>query len=159
MSSVRTEVVVEAPADRAFRVFTEKMETWWPASHHIGKSELKSIVLERRANGRWAEIGVDGAECNWGRVLVWDPPKRLVLAWQLTSTWQFDEAFVTEVEVSFTPMGAGKTRVELEHRNLERFGMDEEAIRKSVGSDGGWPMILRRYADAASNRLAAAASN
>jgi uncharacterized protein YndB with AHSA1/START domain len=156
MSSIRTEVVVEAPADRAFRVFTEKMETWWPASHHIGKSELRSIVLERRANGRWAEIGVDGAECNWGRVLVWDPPKRLVLAWQLTSTWQFDEDFVTEVEVSFTPMGAGKTRVELEHRNLERFGMDEEAIRKSVGSDEGWPMILRRYAEAASNRLAVA---
>lgn len=121
--------------------------------------ELKSIVLERHANGRWAEIGVDGAECNWGRVLVWDPPKRLVLAWQLTSTWQFDEKFVTEVEVSFTPMGAGKTRVELEHRNLERFGMDEEAIRKSVGSDEGWPMILRRYAEAASNRLVVAASN
>src|SRR5437868_9863585 len=111
MSSVRTEVVVEAPAERAFRVFTEKMETWWPASHHIGKADFKDIVLDRRANGRWAEVGKDGSECDWGRVLVWDPPKRLVLAWQLTSTWQFDENFVTEVEVNFTPMGSGKTRV------------------------------------------------
>ena len=159
MSSVRTEVVVEAPAERAFRVFTEKMETWWPASHHIGKADFKDIVLDRRANGRWAEIGKDGSECDWGRVLVWDPPKRLVLAWQLTSTWQFDENFVTEVEVNFTPIGSGKTRVALEHRNLERFGMDEEAVRKSVGADQGWPMILGRYAEAASNRLPVAASN
>ena len=84
MSSIRSEVVVEAPADRAFRVFTEKMETWWPASHHIGKVPFKTIVLDRRANGRWAEIGDDGSECDWGRVLVWDPPKRVVLGWQLT---------------------------------------------------------------------------
>ncbi len=155
MSSVRSEVVVEAPADRAFRVFTEKMETWWPATHHIGKSEFKSIVLDRRANGRWAEIGVDGSECDWGHVLVWDPPRRLVLAWQLTADWQFDQNFATEVEINFTPIAAGKTRVALEHRNLERFGMNEEAVRKSVGSDGGWPMIMQKFANAAAQQPAA----
>lgn len=154
MSSVRSEVIVEAPADRAFRVFTEKMDTWWPATHHIGKAELKSIVLERRTNGRWAEIGTDGTECNWGKVLVYDPPKRLVLGWQLTAEWQYDESFLTEVEVSFTPMGASKTRVALEHRNLERFGAMEEQIAKSV--DGGWAQILQGYAEAAGEPMQAA---
>lgn len=153
MSSVRSEVVVEAPADRAFRVFTEKMESWWPATHHIGKSEMKSIVLDRHANGRWAEIGADGSECNWGRVLVWDPPKRLVLGWQITAKWQFDPNLVTEVEINFTPLGTSKTRVALEHRNLERFGADEEAVRKSVGSDGGWSLLLGKFATAVSQQL------
>jgi hypothetical protein len=153
MSSIRSEVVVEAPQDRAFRVFTEKMGTWWPASHHIGKAEMKDVVLDRKANGRWAEIGVDGSQCDWGHVLVWDPPKRVVLAWQLTAEWQFDENFVTEVEVNFTPMGAGRTRVALEHRNLERFGMKEEEIRKAISSDGGWPAILNSFAATAASDL------
>jgi uncharacterized protein YndB with AHSA1/START domain len=153
MSSVRSEVIVEAPADRAFRVFTEKMSAWWPASHHIGKAEMKSIILDRRANGRWAEIGDDGSECDWGHVLVWDPPKRLVLAWQLTANWQFDPNFVTEVEVNFTPIAEGKTRVALEHRNLERFGAAAEQVIKSVGSDGGWALILRGFATEASKQL------
>jgi uncharacterized protein YndB with AHSA1/START domain len=155
MSSVRSEVVVEAPAERAFRVFTEKMETWWPATHHIAKVPLKNIVVERRANGRWAEIGTDGSECNWGRVLVWDPPKRLVLAWQLTANWQYDENFMTEVEINFTPVDAGKTRVALEHRNLERYGKEMEAVAKSIGSDGGWPLILRQFAEATAQVKAA----
>ena len=158
MSSVRSEVVVEAPADRAFRVFTEKMETWWPATHHIAKVPFKNIIVERRANGRWAEIGTDGSECNWGRVLVWDPPKRLVFAWQLTASWQFDENFVTEVEINFTPMEAGKTRVALEHRNLERFGENAEAFAKSISSDGGWPLILNSFAAAAAGRNQAVAA-
>lgn len=153
MSSVRSEVVVEAPADRAFKVFTEKMDTWWPATHHISKVEMKSIILDRKTNGRWAEVGVDGSECEWGRVLVWDPPRRVVLAWQLTAQWQFDPNFVTEVEINFTPIEAGKTRVALEHRNLERFGAAEEQVIKSVGSDGGWTMILGRFATAASEQL------
>ena len=158
MSSVRSEIVVDAPAQRAFRVFTEKMETWWPASHHVGKTEFKSIVLDRRANGRWAEVGADGSQCDWGHVLVWDPPKRLVLAWQLTADWQFDPNFVTEVEINFVPAGDGRTRVALEHRNLERFGAKEEAVRNSVGSDGGWPFIMRRFAEAC-NQTPVAASN
>ena len=87
---------------------------------------------------------------NWGRVLVWDPPKRLVLAWQLTSQWKFDKEFVTEVEVNFIPVDKTRTRVALEHRNLERFGMDEETVRKSIESPDGWPGIMKRFAATAS---------
>ena len=146
MSSVRSEVVVDAPQDRAFKVFTEKMFTWWPQSHHVGKTEMKAIVLEPRTKGRWAEIGSDGKETPWGHVLVFDPPRRLVLAWQLDSDWSFNEKLITEVEVNFTPAGEKRTRVALEHRNLERFGDKEEQVRKSVGSEGGWPLLLNRFA-------------
>ena len=156
MSSVQTEVVVEAPVSRAFEVFTKRMGAWWPASHHIGKVDMKDVVISA-ADDRWYEVGIDGSECNWGRVLVWDPPHRLVLGWQLTFEWQHDPDFLTEVEVNFTPMGESRTRVALEHRNLERFGMKEEEVRKSVGSDGGWPMIMREFAKMASERVATSA--
>ena len=156
MSSVRSEVVVQAPADRAFRVFTEKMVTWWPQSHHVGKSEMKQIVLEPRPKGRWGEIGADGKETRWGHVLVFDPPKRLVLAWQLNAEWAFDENLITEVEVNFTPAGEGRTRVALEHRNLERFGAKEADVKKAVGSDGGWPLLLRAFAEACNSAAVAA---
>ncbi len=149
MSSLQKQVIVEAPADRAFRIFTEKFDQWWPRGHHIGKADMKTAVMETRANGRWYEVGVDGSECDWGRVLVWDPPRRVVLAWQLNGKWEYDPLLVTEVEVTFTPLGAGSTRVELEHRNLERFGEHEEAVRKSIGADEGWGGLLRLYAEAA----------
>ena len=147
MSSVRSEVVVDAPADRAFRIFTEKMATWWPQSHHIAPTPMKNVILEQRPKGRWAEVDADGKETQWGHVLVFDPPKRLVLAWQLNAEWAFDPNLVTEVEVNFTPAGNGRTRVALEHRNLERFGALEEQVKKSVGSDGGWPLLLRAFAE------------
>lgn len=152
-SSVKSEVVVEASPDRAFRVFTEKMDTWWPPTHHIAKVDFKNVVMDRRANGRWFEVGTDGSECDWGRVLIWDPPRRLVLAWQLTAEWKFDAAFMTEVEINFTPVGPTHTRVALEHRNLERFGMSEEAFRKAISDPGGWPGILERFAEAASQQV------
>jgi uncharacterized protein YndB with AHSA1/START domain len=150
MSSVRSEIVVDAPAERAFRVFTEKMATWWPATHHIGATDMKGVVLDPRPKGRWAEVDADGKETQWGHVLVFDPPKRLVLAWQLNSEWAFDPKLVTEVEVNFSPAGEGRTRVALEHRNLERFGALEEQVKKSVGSEGGWALLLREFAKAAS---------
>ena len=154
MSSVRREVIVEAAPDRAFRVFTEKMDTWWPPEHHIGKTPLKNIVLDRRNNGDWYEVGTDGSRCDWGRVLIWDPPRRVVLTWQLTAEWQYDSTFVTEVEINFTPVAEGRTRVALEHRNLERYGAKEADIIKAVGSDGGWTLTLQRFAAAASLRNA-----
>jgi uncharacterized protein YndB with AHSA1/START domain len=150
--SVRTEVVVEAPPERAFRVFTEKAENWWPPDHHIGKVPIQNVMMERRENGRWYEIGTDGSECDWGRVLVWDPPKRLVLAWQLTSQWQYDKDFMTEVEVNFIRVDDKRTRVALEHRNLERFGKDVEEFKKAIMSEGGWPLILNGFASAASSQ-------
>lgn len=159
MSSVKAEVLVEAPPDRAFRTFTEKMGAWWPQSHHIGKVEMKDVVMEQRPNGQWFEVGTDGSRCEWGRVLIWDPPRRVVLAWQLTAQWQFDSSLVTEVEINFTPVGKSQTRVVLEHRNLERFGKDETAVRESVGSKGGWPLILDNFSKAVGQPEAAGVSS
>lgn len=153
-SSLQKQVVVEAPPERAFRVFTEKFDSWWPRGHHIGKSDMKTAIMESRANGRWYEVGVDGSECDWGRVLVWDPPRRLVLAWQLNGKWEYDPSLVTEVEVTFTPVGAASTRVVLEHRNLERFGELEQQVRKSIDSPEGWGGLLQLYAKAAQEQTA-----
>lgn len=143
VTAVRKELVVEAPQERAFRVFTEGINRWWPRAHHIGKAELKEAVLEPRAGGRWYERGVDGSECLWGKVLVYEPPRRLVLAWQINAQWQYDETFSTEVEVRFTSEGPKRTRVELEHRDLERFGEQQEQSRKAFES--GWGDILAEF--------------
>ena len=105
--------------------------------------------MEPRAGGRWFERGEDGTECDWGRVLVWEPPSRVVLAWQISAEWKFDPGLQTEVEVRFIAEGPKLTRVEFEHRNLERYGDKAEAVRKSISSDGGWPGLLAAYAAAA----------
>jgi len=149
MEPVRKEVVVEAPPERAFRVFTDKFDAWWPRDHHIGKVEMARAVLEPRAGGRWYEVGVDGSQCDWGKVLVWDPPKRLVMAWQLNHEWQYDPALVTELELRFTPVGPMQTRVELEHRNMERFGEHAAMMRDALGSAQGWMTHLTLFAKAA----------
>lgn len=147
IAPIRKQVVVEAPEERAFRVFTENFDAWWPREHHIGKAALAEAVLEPRVNGRWYERGVDGSECEWGKVLVWEPPRRLVLAWQINGAWQYDAGFVTELEITFTPDGPGRTRVDLEHRNLERFGEAATATRDMM--DRGWENTLGLYAGAA----------
>ena len=142
---VRKSIRVGAPADRAFEVFTAGIGRWWPKSHKIGKAELDEPVIEPREGGRWYERDVDGTECDIGKVLVWDPPARLVLAWQLTPEWKFDPELITEVEVTFTPDGDG-TRVDLEHRNLERMGERAQAVHEAVGGPGGWGGLLELYA-------------
>jgi len=147
-NSVQKEIVVDAPVERAFRVFTDKMDSWWVREHHIGKAPMKTAILETRSNGRWYEVGTDGSECEWGRVLVWEPPRRVVLAWQINAQWQFDPSFMTEVEVTFTPVSQQSTRVVLEHRNLDRFGVKADEMRKSFDSPGGWGATLQRYAEA-----------
>jgi uncharacterized protein YndB with AHSA1/START domain len=120
---VRKSILVKAPPQRAFEVFTSGIGRWWPPSHHIGKAELQDAIIEPRAGGRWYERGVDGSECEWGRVLAWEPPQRVVLAWQLSADWEFDPSLVTEVEVRFTPEGEG-TRVDRapQPRALRRQG-------------------------------------
>jgi uncharacterized protein YndB with AHSA1/START domain len=148
-SSLLKELLVEAPQERAFRVFTERFDAWWPREHHIGKAAMKQAVMEGRAGGRWYELGEDGSRCEWGKVLVWDPPRRLVLAWQINGQWQYDAAFETEVEVRFTPEGPRRTRVALEHRNLERFGEAAEQMKQSFSADGGWSSLLTLFARAA----------
>ena len=143
---VRKQLIVEAPQERAFRVFTENIDRWWPRTHKIGKAPLKAAVLEPRENGRWYEVGEDGSQCDWGRVLAWEPPRRLVLAWQVSAQWQFDASLVTEVEVTFTPEGPRRTRVDLEHRDLERFGPGAEQVRGAFDSQQGWGGMLESFA-------------
>ncbi len=146
---VRRSVTVKAAQARAFQVFTDGFGRWWPKDHHIGKVAMTAGVIEPRVGGRWYEVSEDGSQCDWGKVLVWEPPARIVLAWQLTAQWQYAPNFQTEVEVRFTPEGDA-TRVELEHRCLERFGIDAEKVRTSIDSPKGWPDVLRQYAEAAS---------
>jgi uncharacterized protein YndB with AHSA1/START domain len=145
---VRKSIFVNAPQDRAFEVFTSGIGRWWPKSHHIGKSDLDRPVLEPKADGRWYELGVDGSQCDVGKVALWDPPARLVLIWQLTAEFTFDPDLVTEVEVQFTPEGSG-TRVDLEHRHLERLGETAEKLREAVDSTGGWSGLLALFAEEA----------
>ena len=144
---VRKSISVKAPPERAFEVFTAQMTRWWHPDHHIGKSPLKAAVVEPRVGGRWYEVGEDGTTCDWGKVLVWEPPARVVFAWQLTGEWKYDPEFVTEVEVRFIPEGSG-TRVELEHRNIEPYGEHAEAVRASLDSPGGWAGGLGLFANA-----------
>ena len=147
--AVRKNVTVNTSAVKAFTVFTDSFDSWWPRSHKIGNADLKQAVLEGRPGGRWYEIDVDGSVCDWGRVLVWDPPTRLVLAWQIDANWHFDPELLTEVEVRFVAVGPERTRVELEHRDLDRFGDAHEQIRSAFDSEGGWPGLLAAFALAA----------
>lgn len=146
---VRKELLIRASAERAFRAFTEEMGAWWPRTHHIGKSETRDVILEPREGGRWYEIGVDGSQCDWGKVLIWSPPRRLVLAWQITAAWQYDPDFLTEVEIQFLEEGPRKTRLKLEHRNIERFGVKAEDIWSAFDSGGGWLGIITAFATVA----------
>lgn len=149
-NSVQKTVRVNAPAEVAFRVFTEKMGRWWPlGTHKIGKAKAVDAVIEPRVGGRWFERGDDGSTCDWGRVLVWDPPSRLVLSWDITADWGYSAALGTEVEVRFIPDGGG-TRVELEHRKIDRFGDRAEQMRGVFDSAGGWTGLLQAYAEDAS---------
>ena len=143
MTEVRRSVLVNAGADHAFKVFTEKFVTWWPPAHHIGAAELKDVVVEPRDGGRWYEIGTDGAECEWGFVKAWEPPSRLLLAWHLNGDWDYDPdpERASEVEITFTPEDSG-TRVELVHRGFERHFTKPEQVRTGVGGEGGWGGIL-----------------
>jgi uncharacterized protein YndB with AHSA1/START domain len=145
-AAVRRQVTVQAAQARAFEVFTAGIGRWWPGTHKIGASPLKSAVLEPRLGGRWYEIGEDGSECDWGEVLAWEPPERLLLAWRIGGTFRFDPKLQTEVEVRFIAESAGVTRVELEHRHLERMG---EQGRAAVSGEGGWNGLLKIYAHAA----------
>jgi uncharacterized protein YndB with AHSA1/START domain len=128
-------------------VFTARLASWWPMpSHHIGQAECVDVVIEPNVGGRWFERGSDGSECDWGRVLAWEPPGRVVLAWQLSARWAFDPALHTEVEVRFVAVDADHTRVELEHRGLEAYGPDALAMRDTFSSPNGWNGMLEHYA-------------
>lgn len=146
-TSVEKSVTVRASIDHAFRIFTERLELWWPRTHHIGKAEMAGATVEQKEGGRWYERGVDGSECDWGRVLVWSPPRKVVLSWQITPSWTYepDPEQASRIEVTFHDLGNGTTRVDLVHSELERHGKGWEALRDAVSSEGGWSGILARY--------------
>jgi uncharacterized protein YndB with AHSA1/START domain len=143
---VKKQIFVRATPERAFQVFTKDLGSWWPlASHHTSKVEAETAVIEPFTGGRWFERGVDGSECDWGKVLVWEPPARLVLAWQLSSEFRPDPQIMTEVEVRFSAENGG-TRVDLEHRLLRAYGASTEEMRGVFDSQGGWASLLGAFA-------------
>ncbi|MGH6980040.1 MAG: SRPBCC family protein [Stellaceae bacterium] len=147
---VRKQVEVGAPPDRAFAFFTTRMGRWWREDHSLlGDRVRADVVVEPHVGGRWYERAVDGSECNWGKVLEWDPPGRVVLAWQLDADWRYDPGLVTELEIRFVGVAGSRTRVELEHRKLENFGARAEEIRAALDSYNAWQVGLDRFAELA----------
>jgi uncharacterized protein YndB with AHSA1/START domain len=148
--SVRSSVVVEAPREQAFSVFTEDMGSWWPPEHHILTGELAEMVFEPHVGGHVYDRGVDGSECRWARVLAYEPPARIVFSWDINLEWAVepDPAKTSEVEVRFIAETPGRTRVELEHRHLERHGSGWEGMSEAVGSPEGWDSGLESFASA-----------
>jgi uncharacterized protein YndB with AHSA1/START domain len=148
-ASVRTQIVVDAPIARAFAVFTEEFDRIKPREHNMLGVEIAETVFEPRAGGRIYDRGVDGSECHWARVLAYEPPNRVVFSWDISPQWQIetDHAKTSEVEVLFISETPERTRVELEHRNLDRHGEGWESERDGVGSEGGWPLYLQRFAE------------
>jgi uncharacterized protein YndB with AHSA1/START domain len=148
-TSVRSSIVVEAPLERAFSVFTDGIGTWFPPEYNLLDVEIAERVFEPRAGGRVYDRGVDGSECHWARVLAYEPPNRVVISWDISPRWQIetDPEKTSEVEVRFISEAPERTRVELEHRNLDRHGEGWEQTRESVGGEGGWPGCLRSFAE------------
>jgi uncharacterized protein YndB with AHSA1/START domain len=150
-TSIRHEVVVQAPIERAFSVFTAGFGSFKPPEHNMLGVELAETVFEPHVGGDVYDRGVDGSVCRWARVLAYEPPERVVISWDINPQWQIetDPDKTSEVEVQFIAEGADRTRVKLEHRAIDRHGEDWEAIREGVDSEGGWPTYLRRFADVA----------
>ncbi|MEH2519521.1 uncharacterized protein YndB with AHSA1/START domain [Bradyrhizobium sp. AZCC 1610] len=145
--SVRKVMTVQAPRSVAWRVFTEQMASWWPLAHYkIGKTNAVDAIMEPRVGGLWYERGDDGSTCNWGSVLAWEPPSRLVLSWDITADWQYDPNLKTEIEVLFIAEGEGATRVELEHRKLDRYGARAAEMRHIFDTEGDWGRLLAMFA-------------
>jgi uncharacterized protein YndB with AHSA1/START domain len=148
-NSVRKAVLVKAPREIAWRVFTAKTGSWWPlASYKIGRAAAVDAVIEQHAGGSWYERGDDGSVCQWGRVLVWEPPARLVLTWDISADWVYDPTLGTEIEVRFVEHAEG-TRVELEHRKLDRFGPRRDEMRRIFDTEGDWGKLLALFAQRA----------
>jgi uncharacterized protein YndB with AHSA1/START domain len=147
-TTVRRTVTVPVSQQRAFEVFTVQLGKWWPKEFHIGAAEMADFIVEPRVGGRWYELGVDGSQCDTGRVTAFDPPERFTLAWHLTGSWQYDPdpQHASEVEVRFIAEGPNQTRIELEHRGFERHGTDADAVRGTVDSPQGWDYCLDLFA-------------
>jgi uncharacterized protein YndB with AHSA1/START domain len=144
IAPVRKSIRVNATQARAFDVFTSGLGRWWPRDHGIGNKPMKAAVMETRLGGRWYELAEDGTQANVGRIIVWEPPQRFVMTWDINGQWKPDTTISSEVEVRFIADGANATRVELEHRKFEQMGAEAgESMRKDV--DGGWPRLLELF--------------
>jgi uncharacterized protein YndB with AHSA1/START domain len=148
-------VRVKVPIERAFSVFVEQMETWWPASHHIGKQPFQSIIVEPRKGGWWYERDAAGNNCNWGTVLAWEPPHMVRFSWHIgpednSPDWRYnpDLAKASEVEIRFIPEAAGTTLVELVHSKFERHGGDPAKLREMFDRPNAWTEIIAKFAEA-----------
>jgi uncharacterized protein YndB with AHSA1/START domain len=147
-TSVRASILVEAEIERAFAVFTAGIGSWFPSEYNLLSTEIVERVFEPHVGGRVYDRGADGSECHWGRVLAYEPPDRVVISWDISPQWQIetDHEKTSEVEVLFTSEGPQRTRLDLEHRNLDRHGPGWESTRDAIGGDGGWPGCLRAFA-------------
>jgi uncharacterized protein YndB with AHSA1/START domain len=146
-NSVRKVLSVNAPQAVAWRVFTEQLGMWWPLKvYKIGKSAAVDAIMEPRVGGRWYERGEDGTICQWGSVLSWEPPSRLVLSWDIDANWQYDPGLKTEIELRFIAEASDVTRVELEHRKLDRYGARRDEMRQIFNTEGDWGRLLAMFA-------------
>jgi uncharacterized protein YndB with AHSA1/START domain len=153
-TSIHAEIVVEAPRERAFHVFLDRFDQIKPRDHTLLPVEIAESVFEPRAGGRVYDRAVDGSECQWGRVIAYEPPARVVFTWEISPRWELehDPDHASEVEIRFIGESPDRTRVELEHRNLDHHGTDWQALREGVSGDRGWPLYLARYADQVTQR-------
>ncbi|MFI6242129.1 SRPBCC family protein [Micromonospora sp. NPDC050795] len=144
---VRRQIVVNAPVERAFTVFAERFGDFKPPEHTLLDVPVTATVFEPRVGGHIYDVGADGSECRWARILAYEPPTRIVFSWDIGPTWQIETnlALTSEVEVRFVAETPSRTRVELEHRNIDRHGSGWESIRDGVDTDTGWPLYLSRY--------------
>jgi uncharacterized protein YndB with AHSA1/START domain len=146
IESIRRQIVVPATRERAFEVFTSGMTSWWPSDHHIGTAPIEEVVVEPREGGRWYTRHTDGSETSTGYVAAWEPPDRLVVTWQIAADWTYDPSLITTVEVRFVEEAPDRTRVELEHRDLERFGPEAERMRQVYDAPSAWNATLEAFA-------------
>jgi uncharacterized protein YndB with AHSA1/START domain len=148
-TTIRHQVTVDAPIARAFAVFTEDFGRFKPREHNLLGVDIAETVFEPRVGGHILDRGVDGSECRWARVLAYEPPNRVVFSWDISPRWQVEQDLerTSEVEVTFIAEGPDRTRVELEHRHLDRHLEGWQGVRDGVDADGGWPLYLRRYAE------------
>jgi uncharacterized protein YndB with AHSA1/START domain len=151
---VRHKIVVDVPIERAFAAFVERFGDFKPPEHNLLSAEIAETRFEPKVGGHIYDRGADGSECRWARVLAYEPPDRVVFSWDITPHWHLeeDESNTSEVEVRFVVEAPGRTRLELEHRHLDRHGPGWESLREGVDDDAGWPLYLARYADLVRDR-------
>ncbi len=153
-SPVRKSIAVRASVSQAFEIFTTDFDSWWPRSHHIGSAPMSKAIIENRLGGRCYSEQIDGTECDWGTLLAWEPPHRLVIAWQIGGDWKYEPDLdkSSEVEIRFSAQQDGRTLVSLEHRYLDRAGPAASAMRAALESPSGWGGMLQLFANRVSHR-------